>query len=122
MIERNKKGQFVKGEKNINWKGGRNYDDKGYIRILSPGHPFANYGYVLEHRLVMEKKLGRYLDPKEVVHHINHVRDDNRPENLMLLGYSEHGKLHPGKKHSKKIKLKISIAIKKHWETRRNKL
>lgn len=122
MIKRNKKGQFVKGEENINWKGGRHHDEKGYIRILKPSHPFANYGYVLEHRLVMEKKLGRYLDQKEVVHHMNHIRDDNRPENLMLLGYSEHGKLHPGKKASKKTKLKISIAIKKHWKKRRNKL
>jgi len=93
MIERNKKGQFVKGGKS--WKGGRNYDGQGYVRIWKPGHPFANHGYVLEHRLVMEKKLGCYLDPKEIVHHINHIKDDNRPENLMLLDITKHKKFHP---------------------------
>jgi len=71
----------------IKWNGGRIKTIEGYIKILSPNHPYKNCdgrGYVLEHRLVMEKKLGRYLLPTEVIHHINKIRDDNRIENLEL--------------------------------------
>jgi len=67
-----------------NWKGGRVKHSCGYILISNPKHPLAVNGYVFEHRLVMEKAIGRYLKSKEVVHHINDIRDDNRIENLML--------------------------------------
>ena len=68
-----------------NWKTGRYIINSGYVRIRIPGHPRAtSTGYVLEHIVVMEAKLGRSLLPNERVHHRNGRRDDNRPENLEL--------------------------------------
>lgn len=83
------------GEDNPNWKGGR-VIIRRYIYIYKPKHPFAKKsGYVLEHRLVMEKYLGRYLKPNEVVHHINGILHDNRLENLKLFcNNAEHTKYH----------------------------
>lgn len=67
------------------WKGGVVKHAAGYLKELARGHPFADKnGYVMQHRLVMERHLGRILDPKERVHHKNGIRDDNRLENLEL--------------------------------------
>lgn len=74
------------GNKSPSWKGGKNKSSHGYILIYKPTHPFAyNNRYVFEHRLKMEKKLKRYLQPQEIVHHKNGVLDDNRIENLQLI-------------------------------------
>ena len=72
------------GINHAKWKGGRNRTPQGYILIHIRTHqPSANKnGYALEHRLVMEQKLGRSLTTGETVHHINGIKDDNRPENL----------------------------------------
>ena len=66
------------------WKGGRTKTQMGYMRVYSPNHPNAIKNYVLEHRLVMEKHLGRLLLKHETVHHKNGIKDDNRLENLEL--------------------------------------
>lgn len=77
-----------KGELNFNWKGGAHKTSGGYIQRYAAGHPRLRSNckapYVLDHILVMEKKIGRYLLQGENVHHINGVKDDNRPENLEL--------------------------------------
>lgn len=85
-----------RGKNNPMWAGGIKIGKGGYILVWRPDHPHANtQGYVPEHRLVMEDHIGRYLDPNEIVHHINSDRQDNSIENLQLLeSNSAHAKLH----------------------------
>lgn len=73
------------GPRNGSWNGGRQIDKSGYVLVLSPGHPNSTQsGYIREHRLVMEQKIGRLLKPTEVVHHIDGNKSNNCPENLRL--------------------------------------
>lgn len=85
------------GHNNPNWKGGRMITNKGasYVYIYAPNHPnkTANNN-ILEHRFVMEQHLKRYLTPEEIVHHINHIKNDNRIENLALVSKAEHAHIH----------------------------
>lgn len=74
-----------RGENNPAWQGGVVLDKQGYRLVYSPEHPFrTQHNRVREHRLVMEKKLGRYLLPKEVVHHLDGNPQNNTVENLVL--------------------------------------
>lgn len=77
--------RHIRGSNAPNWKGGRTLST-GYVRIRAADHPrtHSKNPYVLEHILVMERVLGRYLEPNERVHHKNGIRDDNRPDNLEL--------------------------------------
>lgn len=87
-------------EQSGNWKGGRAKTSDGYVWIKLPTHPFADkQGYILEHRLIMEKYIKRFLLPNEIVHHIDEIKDDNRIENLQLLfGRGEHNIIHKTRK------------------------
>ncbi len=72
----------------------RMYDPHGYVLVFAPNHPTVigrmerggnrKNMFVREHRVVMEKHLGRLLEKHETIHHLNGIRDDNRIENLEL--------------------------------------
>ncbi len=84
------------GKDSAHWKGGTTKHQRGYVLMFQPEHPHCDaHGYVFEHRLVMEQRLGRLLKKEEVVHHINGILNDNRNENLELFSsQAEHIKHH----------------------------
>ena len=64
------------------------FNTNGYIYEYVDGKRQAQ----LQHRLIMEKVLGRPLSSNETVHHKNGIRSDNRPENLELwVKWQPHG-------------------------------
>ena len=79
------------GKNNHRFVSGRRIDPDGYVLITAPqDHPYARKRtnretkLIFEHRLVMEKVLGRYLLPTEIVDHIDGLTLHNSPENLRL--------------------------------------
>ena len=77
------------------WKGGKTVTGQGYVQcMVTADDQMASMrsrsGYVLEHRLVVARAIGRPLEPRETVHHINGDRKDNSLENLQLR-QSAHG-------------------------------
>lgn len=86
---------FKRGKNNPAWRGGKKIGKGGYVYIHVPEHPFATTGgYVLEHRLVMERHIDRLLMPEEIVHHKNGKTKDNRIGNLALMCQPEHSEIH----------------------------
>lgn len=84
----------ARGKNNSQWNGGICYRS-GYKYILTPFHPNCNAsGYVAEHRLVIERKIDRFLSKKENVHHVNGNKVDNRIKNLKIVTRKEHMKIH----------------------------
>src|SRR3990167_73082 len=111
-ISKKAKERFENPQNHPRWKGGRRqHFAEGYIEIYMPNHPFkTKEGYVKEHRLVMEKYLNRFLNPQEVVHHMNGKRNDNCIENLMLFETDNVHKLfHKNIRHQKRSCLSTKL-------------
>ena len=81
----------ARGNKHHSWQGGR-VNNGGYIMIYAPGHPRARHGgiYVLEHILVWEQVHGKSLPEGWIIHHLNGIKNDNRPSNLVGLPNMKH--------------------------------
>ena len=78
------------GKNHWQWKKGLTIS-AGYYEVLMPGHPRASRNYVKRSTLVMEKKIGRFLKSEEVVHHKDHDKMNDDPDNLILCrDQSEH--------------------------------
>jgi hypothetical protein len=77
---------------------------------LCHGHPRANRdGYVREHILVWEKANGKPVPKGRYVHHLNGIKDDNRPENLIAVDQrSHHTRMEPYKERIKELEQEIT--------------
>lgn len=73
------------------YTGGHTVTYGGYVFELCPDHPKANpFGFVPQHRLVMERQLGRFLPSSMQVHHKDECKTNNDPDNLELMTRREH--------------------------------
>lgn len=89
----------------LNGYGHTKKQNCGYVLVYVPKHPRAHKdGYQMLHTVLMERKIGRYLNDDEVVHHINHDRKDNRIENLLLMNKKEHMSMHMKERYEKRRK------------------
>lgn len=85
-------------------------NNSGYILEYQPDHPRSDgSGYVLAHIAAYERYTGTRVPIECVVHHINGIKTDNDPQNLVMMTKKEHTILHhTGKKRSEETKRKLS--------------
>lgn len=96
----------MSGDRNPNWRGGRSIASNGYVLVrVGINHHLADVrGYAYEHRIVAEGKLGRRLLPGEIVHHINEITTDNRPENIeVVASIAHHRFIHRKTKRARRL-------------------
>jgi len=104
--------EIKKGSKPWNIKGWRYTKSRAggsrYKLIHLPNHPNSTKaGYIREHRLVMEKHIGRLLDRSEIVHHIDGNTLNNNIKNLELMNKKDHDRMN------------VNLNIHKRWLERR---
>lgn len=102
------------------WNGGRRKTSQGYILIYCPEHPrlrgrtkVGGNKYVFEHILVWEKTHGKPVPKEYQIHHLNGIRDDNRPENLVAVPPFKHPQKTLVKSLQKRIK-KLEDELEQH--------
>ncbi len=81
----------------VTYKDFKRYNKNGYIVVLMDHHSSFVSGEdvcVYEHILVAEEILGRRLLEGEVVHHLDENKENNSPDNLLILQNPMHVKLH----------------------------
>lgn len=77
------------------YTGGHTVEYGGYLYELCPEHPKANpFGFVKQHRLVVERDLGRLLRRSEHVHHRDEDKTNNALSNLQVVSKAEHMAIH----------------------------
>jgi len=107
-----KKCPQFSGEKACNWKGGYRINTAGYVIIFKHNHPYQQQGCVKRSRLIVEKKIGRYLKPAEVVHHINGIKEDDRIENLIVFtSQSAHIRFHYNPENVKQEEIMFAMKL-----------
>ncbi|WP_144558510.1 HNH endonuclease [Shouchella miscanthi] len=101
---------------------GRKRTRMGYVVLLIKTHPNGDVsGYVMEHRVIMEHHLGRYLKSDEVVHHLNEIKHDNRLTNLEVMNHTDHTVMHhTGLKRSEETRKKISKKARQRYKDRKD--
>ncbi len=106
---RSAKERAVRGDKHYHWRGGKT-EKMGYVLLYMPNHPRALSGYVREHIWVWEKTYGKPVPRNHLIHHLNGIKNDNRPENLVAIKRGTHASLaEPFKRRIRELEMEINI-------------
>jgi HNH endonuclease len=93
-VYRYRRGHNSKGERHPQWRGGVHHYSTGYVGLKCPDHPRAGrHGYVMEHILVVERAMGKYLRLGAPVHHVDEDKTNNAPTNLVACDSEQYHRL-----------------------------